>query len=94
MEKEVSSCEKMIMSVLTRADEDLDLMTVTERMKIEFGKEWKLQTVATFMVRLQKKGYIDIYKVGRYSHYKPKVTREEMIKRDMDELRRIYKMEA
>ena len=80
----------MIMSVLTRADEDLDLMTVTERMKIEFGKEWKLQTVATFMQRLLKKGYIDIYRIGRYSHYKVLITRDEMLAHEFETLRKIY----
>ena len=74
---EISVCERMIMRVLWDADEDLDLMTVTARVKDEFGKEWKLQTVATFMTRLQKKGYIDIYRIGRYSHYHPLVEKNE-----------------
>jgi len=74
---EISVCERMIMKVLWDADEDLDLMTVTARVKEEFGKEWKLQTVATFMTRLQKKKYIDIYRIGRYSHYHPLVEKDE-----------------
>ena len=74
---EISVCERMIMKVLWDADEDLDLMTVTARVKEEFGKEWKLQTVATFMTRLQKKGYINIYRIGRYSHYHPLVEKDE-----------------
>lgn len=74
---EISVCERMIMKVLWDSEEDLDLMTVTERVKEEFGKEWKLQTVATFMTRLQKKKYIDIYRIGRYSHYHPLVKKDE-----------------
>ena len=94
MEKELSSCERMIMGVLTRADEDLTLMRVTSKMKEDFGKEWKLQTVATFMKRLESKGYIDVYKKGRYSYYHPKFTRDEMVKRDLDEIRKIYGVEV
>lgn len=74
---EISVCERMIMRVLWDSEEDLDLMTVTERVKEEFGKEWKLQTVATFMTRLQKKKFIDIYRIGRYSHYHPLVKKDE-----------------
>ena len=74
---EISVCERMIMRVLWDADEDLDLMTVTARVKDEFGKEWKLQTVATFMTRLQKKGFIAIYRIGRYSHNHPLVEKNE-----------------
>lgn len=74
---EISVCERMIMKVLWDADEDLDLMTVTARVKDEFGKVWKLQTVATFMTRLQKKGYINIYRIGRYSHYHPLVEKND-----------------
>lgn len=68
---EISVCERMIMKVLWEADEDLDLMTTSARVKEEFGKEWKLQTVATFMTRLKKKGYISIYRNGRRSYYHP-----------------------
>ena len=74
---EISVCEKMIMKVLWDAEEDLDLITVTARVKDEFGKVWKLQTVATFMTRLQKKGYINIYRIGRYSHYHPIVAKND-----------------
>jgi predicted transcriptional regulator len=33
-----------------------------------------MQTVATFMKRMEEKGYISSYRVGRYSHYKPEIT--------------------
>ena len=91
MEHELSNCEKMVMSVLTRADGDPDLMTVTARLKSDFDKDWKIQTVATFMTRLQKKEYIEIYKVGRYSHYHSLYTRDELVEHELNEIRRIYR---
>lgn len=66
--------------------EDFDLETVTRKVKERFEKVWKLQTVATFMTRLQKKGYISIYKVGRYSHYHPEVAPEEYRKERLIEM--------
>lgn len=72
MEK-ISECEEMIMSVLWAEEDAPDLMTVTESANRKFEKEWKIQTVATFLKRLEQKGLIAIYKVGRYSHYQPLV---------------------
>lgn len=69
--QKISDCEEMIMKVLWDAGEDLDLVQVTEQVRIRYGKVWKLQTVATFMTRLKNKGWINIYKIKRYSHYHP-----------------------
>lgn len=85
----LSECEEMIMSILWNDDEDLDLQSATDQIKTKYGKEWKLQTVDTFIKRLQKKGYINIYRVGRYSHYQPVVKLHDYRKqkfREMSEL--------
>ena len=74
---EISVCEKMIMKVLWEAEEDLDLMTISAKVKEEFEKEWKLQTVATFMTRLKKKGYVSVYRNGRRSYYHPLINTNE-----------------
>lgn len=84
--QKISDCEEMIMKVLWDAKEDLDLYQVTEEVRIRHGKVWKVQTVATFMTRLKKKGWIDIYKVKRYSHYRPKVKIEDYQKAKMIEI--------
>ena len=75
--EKLAECEEMIMAILWSSEEDLDLMTVTAKAAERFGRVWKLQTVVTFMTRLQKKKYISIYRVGRYSHYQPMVSLEE-----------------
>lgn len=66
----LSECENMIMLILLKSDHDLNLTEITEQAK-QLGKEWKLQTTATFVKRMERKGYVSIYKVGRYSHYRP-----------------------
>ena len=88
MEKreKLAECEEMIMSILWSSEEDLDLMTVAANAKERFGKEWKLQTVATFMTRMEKKNYIGIYKISRYSHYHPVVSLDEYRKGKMEEV--------
>ena len=60
----ISECEEMIMSVLWK-NTDLNVVEITELLKLRFGKDWKLQTVCTFLTRLKSKGYINIYKTKR-----------------------------
>ena len=70
-------CEEMIMSVIWSAKEDLNLHQVTERANEKFGKDWKIQTVCTFLTRLEKKEFISIYRIGRYSYYHLEVSKDE-----------------
>lgn len=81
--QKISECEEMIMKVLWEAEKDLDLVEVTEGVSSRYGKQWKLQTVATFMTRLKRKGWIDIYKEKRYSYYHPMVSLDEYRKEKM-----------
>lgn len=85
----LSECEKMIMSILYSAEKDLDLAAITEKSKERFKKDWKLQTVATFMSRLQKKGYISVYRIDRYSHYHPEIEIEEYNQMVLEEVREL-----
>ena len=79
----------MILSILLNSDDDLTLSEIMEKAYARFHKEWKMQTVATFMARMELKGYISSYKVGRYTHYKPEIKlcdfREQKF-REMQEL--------
>lgn len=86
----LSVCEEMIMSLLLDSKEDLTLQEVTDKMKIRYGRDWKLQTVATFMTRIEKKGYISIYRIGRYSHYHAEYTARDMRMKALREVADVY----
>lgn len=73
----LSECEEMVMSVLWSTKEDLNLNQVTEQVNAKFGKDWKIQTVCTFLTRLEKKEFISIYRIGRYSYYRTEVSKDE-----------------
>ena len=75
--EKLSECEEIFMSVLWLSKEDLSLIEITAGIADKFCRKWKVQTVATFMTRIQKKGYIDVYKKGRYSYFHPTVTLDE-----------------
>ncbi len=65
------------MKIIWESEEDPDLAHVMNGVNQEFGKNWKPQTVSTFLARLVKKGYLSVYRKGRYSYYQPLVSKEE-----------------
>ena len=73
----ISTCEKMVMKVIWDSTEDLDLQHVMDNVNREFNKQWKPQTVSTFLSRLTKKGYLTVYRKGRYSYYQPAVAKDD-----------------
>ena len=74
--EKISDSELLIMSIVWESDEHPDLHKIQQQALKRFGRDWKLQTVATFMTRLEKKKFIYIYKVGRYSHYQPLIEKD------------------
>ena len=88
--QKISDCEEMIMKILWESEDDLNLLEVTDRVATRYGKIWKLQTVATFLTRLKSKGWIDIYKVKRYSYYHPLVSVDEYRKEKIMEVFDLY----
>jgi predicted transcriptional regulator len=85
----LSECEEMIMSILLNSNEDLTLTEIMEKAKVRFQKEWKMQTVATFMTRMEQKGYISSYRVGRYSHYRPEIKLYEFREQKFHEMQEL-----
>lgn len=65
------------MKVIWDSEEDLALQDVMDGVNGENGKNWKPQTVSTFLARLVKKGFLNVYRKGRYSYYPPLVSKEE-----------------
>lgn len=74
---EISTCERMVMKIIWESEEDLDLAHVMNGVNEMFKKQWKPQTVSTFLSRLVKKGYLSVYRKGRYSYYQPLVAEND-----------------
>ena len=49
-------------------------------------KEWKKQTVNTFLSRLKQKGFIDVIPTDKYSLYQPIISREEYLQLFLDSI--------
>lgn len=74
--KRLSECEELVMSIIWSLEEEPDLAAVMKRVNSRYSKEWKSQTVSTFLCRLVKKEYLKSYRKGRYTYYIPLIRRE------------------
>lgn len=75
--KEITECEKIVMKCVWDNPQDLSMQKITRMVNAEHGKNWKPQTVSTFLARLVKKGYLQMERRGRCFYYQPLVDREE-----------------
>lgn len=67
--EKLTDCEELVMKTVWDAEEELSLMEVMARVNDKYHKDWKPQTVSTFLARLVKKGYLKHYRQGRVFFY-------------------------
>lgn len=75
--EKLTECEQLVMKTVWDAEEELDLMGITQRVNVKYNKAWKPQTVSTFLARLASKGYLDYYRQGRVFLYRVLVPMKE-----------------
>lgn len=85
MFEKLTECEEMVMKAVWDAGEELSLMEIMQRVNDKYHKQWKPQTVSTFLARLVTKGYLGHYRQGRtffyqilvpFEAYRLQITRE------------------
>ncbi len=62
-------CEQLVMKTVWDASAELSLMEIVQRVNSKYDKDWKPQTVSTFLARLVRKGYLRHYRQGRLFFY-------------------------
>lgn len=75
----LTNCEEVVMKIVWDAEKELDLADITQRVNETYHKEWKPQTVSTFLARLVKKGYLKNYRQGRVFYYRILVPQKEYL---------------
>ena len=75
--REITECEKVVMKCVWDSSEDLSMQEITEQVNSRYNKNWKTQTVSTFLARLVRKDYLKMYRKGRCFFYQPLVDKNE-----------------
>ena len=73
---QLTDSEEIVMKCIWDIGDDMCLSQIMEYTK-KYGKNWKSQTVSTFLSKLVLKNFIEPYRKGRYFHYKVLITEKE-----------------
>ena len=84
--KEITDCERLVMLIIWDASKDLSMQEICAECNQRFGKNWKTQTVSTFLARLVQKGSLSMQRKGRVFYYTPLVTKQEYIESTIPQL--------
>lgn len=77
----VSECEELVLAVLFDFPEPPALEAIMNEVNQRNKKTWKPQTVSTFLFRLREKGYLEMFRKGRYCYYTLNITKDEYVKK-------------
>ena len=84
---ELSSCEKLILGCIysykQKTGKRPELKALMQWTSEKQGRDWKPQTVCTFISRMEKKGLLKSEKVGRISYYEPMLTDEIYVEKEI-----------
>lgn len=73
----LTDCEQQVIMCIWDTENDMSLLQIVDMVNARFGKNWKPQTVSTFLSRLVKKDCLSMYRVGRQFFYHPAVEKKE-----------------
>ena len=79
----LTECEVLVMKVIWESADVLSIQEITSRINLKYKKDWKLQTVSTFLGRAVRKGYLEMKRRGRTFDYYPLVTEKEYGRREI-----------
>ena len=75
--KQLTAAETIVMKCIWDADHEMSLAEIVKNANEGYGKEWKPQTVSTYLVKLCLKNYIQMKRAGRTITYEILITEED-----------------
>lgn len=67
-ERNLSGAEAVVMKVIWDAGEDIAVPDLMEILKTKYGKDYARTTVATFLLKISEKGFIQNYRKGKIAY--------------------------
>lgn len=82
---ELTYSELLVMKSVWDMGEEVSLSQIVTHVNAQFHKDWKPQTVSTFLAKLVQKNYLQLERKGKSWIYKTLVSAEEYQNREMKE---------
>ncbi len=74
--EKLTDSEELVMKCVWDCTEQVSLPNIVKMVNDRYGKEWKPQTVSTFLARLVRKDYVKLHRVGRLFYYEILITED------------------
>ena len=71
--------EAMVMRCIWNAEGDIPSLEIQQLLQEETGLTFERTTIATYLLHLQEKGFIERYKKGQVYYYRPIKEKEQFI---------------
>lgn len=75
--RELTESEKITMKCVWNLGDGTRLAHILAEANGKYGKDWKSQTVSTFLGKLVLKGYVEQYRDGRYYCYRILISKRD-----------------
>lgn len=76
----ITDAEREILEVLWEKGEPVFFGELLKCFNARTKKDWKKQTMNTFLFRMRQKNLVEDISSGRYRQYRPLITRDEYVK--------------
>lgn len=75
--RDLTSAETIVMKTIWDADHEMSLSEIVRRANETYQKDWKPQTVSTYLTKLVQKEFVQMHREGRFFFYEVLVKEED-----------------
>ena len=75
--QQLTAAETIVMKCIWDADHEMSLAEIVKNANENYGKDWKPQTVSTYLAKLCQKDYIQMKRTGRMITYEILISEED-----------------
>ena len=90
LENDLTNIEMLIMKCIWDTPEELALSQLVTMVNERFEKNWRPQTISTYLAHLVRKGYLSFERKGRVFLYTPLVDKKSFCKQQLKNMYEYY----
>lgn len=83
----LTKCEELVLMAIWDAQSKISARKILDEVNLKYEKNWKIQTMSTFLQRLVNKGYVEKENTGRNTCYAPRISLREYQKQKLSEMK-------
>ncbi len=90
LDKKLTPIEEKVMMIIWDSDEKPHLSEIVKEINERYGKDWRPQTISTYLAHLVRKGYLSFERKGNVFLYTPLVDKKSFCKQQLKNMYEYY----